>query len=271
MGDRTYLMGILNVTPDSFYDGGRHDRLDRALEHAERMAKDGADIIDVGGESTRPGAEPVSLEEEMDRTIPVIEALSTRVDAALSIDTYKSRIAEGAVRAGAEIINDVSGLRFDPEMAGIAARLRVPVVLMHIKGTPRDMQKDPRYEDVVKEISEFLSGSLDIAQNAGIPRSQVVIDPGIGFGKTLDHNLEILRRIDEFKALRCPLLVGVSRKSSIGALLGDAPPDERLEGTLALNAYCILKGVDILRVHDVREHDRIRRVLDPLRMDGSRG
>jgi dihydropteroate synthase len=257
-------MGILNVTPDSFYDGGRHVNVDRAILYAGRMVEEGADIIDVGGESTRPGAEPVSQQEEIDRTLPVLEGIARRWDVALSIDTYKSSVAREALSAGVDFVNDISGLRFDPEMAGVVTERRVPTILMHIQGTPRDMQKDPQYEDVVRDILDYLKESLRIAEDAGLPRELTLVDPGIGFGKRLEHNLEILRRIDEFGALNRPILVGASRKSMIGALLGGLPPEERLEGTLAISAYCMMKGVDVLRVHDVKENVRVRAMIEAL-------
>jgi dihydropteroate synthase len=270
-GDKTYLMGVLNVTPDSFYDGGRHVDLDRALLHAGRMVEEGVDIIDVGGESTRPGAEPVSQQEEIDRTLPVLEGIAGRWDVALSIDTYKSSIAREALSAGVDFVNDISGLRFDPEMAGVVARGGVPTILMHIQGTPRDMQKDPQYEDVVQDILDSLVESLRIAEDAGLPRELTLVDPGIGFGKRLEHNLEILRRIDEFGSLGRPILVGASRKSMIGAVLGGLRPEERLEGTLAISAYCMMKGVDVLRVHDVKENVRVRTMIEALGRPRERG
>ncbi|RMG67998.1 MAG: dihydropteroate synthase, partial [Nitrospirae bacterium] len=203
-------MGILNVTPDSFSDGGMYMDRQRAVEHALRMVEEGADIIDIGGESTRPGAEPVPLEEELRRTIPVIEAISEKVDVPISIDTYKAEVARRAIEAGATIVNDISGLRFDPEMASVVAEKGVALVIMHIKGTPRDMQKNPEYDDLFGEIIEYLRGSIEIAKKAGVPEERIVIDPGIGFGKKPEHNLQIINRLDRFSELGRPILVGPS-------------------------------------------------------------
>lgn len=259
--DRTLVMGILNVTPDSFSDGGKFYDPDRAVEHALAMDEAGADIIDVGGESTRPGAEPVPLEEELRRVIPVLEALSGRVKALLSIDTYKSEVAEAALEAGAHIVNDISGLGFDPEMAPLVARWGAGLVIMHIKGTPKTMQQNPWYQDVVGEISGYFAERLRLAEEAGISLDQIVLDPGIGFGKRLDDNFELLRRLSEFRRFGRPILIGPSRKSFIGLTLG-LPPEERLEGTAAAVAVGIANGADIVRVHDVPEMLRVVRIAD---------
>jgi len=261
LGKRTLIMGILNVTPDSFYDGGKYSIRDRAIQRAERMLEDGADIIDIGGESTRPGADPVSLEEELDRVIPVIEAIRD-FPIPISIDTYKANVAEEALKHGASIVNDISGLRFDPEMAKVVARYNVPVVIMHIKGTPRDMQKNPVYENVVEEIKNYFIKQVDYAVSFGIKGENIILDPGIGFGKKLEHNIEILRKVSEFKKLGFPLLIGHSRKSMIGMILDGIAPEERLYGTLAISSYCIMNRVDIIRVHDVREHVQLRKILE---------
>jgi dihydropteroate synthase len=254
-------MGILNVTPDSFSDGGLYSDPERAVEHALEMVDAGADIVDVGGESTRPGAEPVSAQEERRRVVPVIRALRRQSDVLISIDTYKAEVAQVAVDAGADIVNDISGLGFDERMPGVVATSGAGLVLMHIKGTPRTMQRNPVYGDVIGEISDYFAGRLGKAEEAGISREQVVLDPGIGFGKQLEHNLEILRRLKEFRRLGRPLLVGPSRKSFIGAIL-DLPPDQRLEGTAAAVALCVAGGADIVRVHDVPEMTRVVRVAD---------
>ncbi|MGB9824783.1 MAG: dihydropteroate synthase [Candidatus Hydrothermia bacterium] len=263
LGKRTLIMGILNVTPDSFYDGGKYYYVDQAVRRAEKILGEGADILDIGGESTRPGAESVSLQEEMDRVLPVIEKLKG-FPIPISIDTYKSEVAEEACKLGASIINDISGLQFDPNILNVAKKYDTFLIIMHIKGTPKDMQKNPEYNNVIEEISDFLRRQSDLALSKGIERSKIIIDPGIGFGKTLEHNLEIIRNIETFKKLGYPVLVGHSRKSMIGALLGGVPPEDRLYGTLGLSAYLISRKVDILRVHDVKAHVDLRSVLEAL-------
>jgi dihydropteroate synthase len=260
---RTHLMGILNVTPDSFSDGGEFFQVEDAVKQGIRMAKEGADIIDVGGESTRPESDPVTIEEELSRVIPVIEALSKQVNIPISIDTYKSQVAKKALHAGAEMINDISALRFDPQMKKIAAEYQVPTVLMHIKGTPKNMQKNPYYDDVITEITEYLKESIEIAENAGIDREKIIIDPGIGFGKRLEDNLNILKNLKKFSILDCPIMVGPSRKSFIGKIL-DLPVEERLEGSLAALAVSIMKGANIVRVHDVKESKRVACLVDSI-------
>ena len=262
---RTFIMGILNVTPDSFSDGGLHMDPGRAVEHALEMVSLGADIIDIGGESTRPGSFPVSEETEISRTVPVIRALRKISSVPVSIDTYRSAVARAALDAGADIINDISGLRFDGSMPGLAARYKAPVVLMHIKGTPKDMQKNPVYEALIPEILDYLRGSIRIATEAGVERDKIIIDPGIGFGKTTSHNLEILKNLRIFTGLGLPVLVGPSRKAFIGNVNGGLPPDERLEGTLAALSASILNGADIVRVHDVKEAVRAARVADAIK------
>ena len=263
LGHRTYVMGILNVTPDSFSDGGRWPDLRRALAHARRMVRDGADLIDVGGESTRPGAPVVPAREECRRVIPVIERLA-KEGVLVSIDTSKADVAEAAFAAGAKILNDVTALRGDRRMARAAARAGVAVVLMHMKGTPRTMQKQARYRDVVAEILRFFREKLKIALRAGIPRDKILLDPGIGFGKVPEHNVEILRRLGEFRGLGCALAIGTSRKSFIGHFLGRRV-DERVSGTAATVAAAILRGADVVRVHDVREMVDVARMTDLLR------
>lgn len=261
---KTYIMGILNVTPDSFSDGGLFFGKAAAIEQALRMAEDGADIIDIGGESTRPGSDPVPLEEELKRTIPVIEAVVKEVSIPISIDTCKADVARRALDAGASMVNDISGLRYDPQMAHVVASHEVPVVIMHIKGTPKDMQRDPSYEALVPEIMDYLRASIRLALDAGIPEDRIIIDPGIGFGKTFEQNLSIIRNLREFTLLEKPLLIGVSRKSFIGKILGDAPPGERLEGTAAAVAISILNGANIIRVHDVREMVKVAKTADAI-------
>jgi len=263
---RTYVMGILNVTPDSFSDGGVFFDRAAAVEQALRMQEEGADIIDIGGESTRPGAGKVSVKEEIKRTAPVIEALAGRLKVPISIDTYKASVAEAALSAGASMINDISGLRFDPAMPATAVRHKVPVIIMHIKGTPENMQKDPSYTALVPEIVDYLHESIAIARRAGVPDDMMIIDPGIGFGKNVGHNLEIIRRLAEFAGFEKPILLGHSRKSFIGRVLGDLPVSERLEGTAAAAAIGIFNGAGIIRVHDVREMVRVAKIADAIRM-----
>ena len=258
-------MGILNVTPDSFSDGGRYFDKASAIRRAYEMVEEGADIIDVGGESTRPGSEPVPLQEEIDRTIPVIEEISKKIKVPVSIDTYKAEVARRALDAGASIVNDISGLRFDPEMPKVVSQYKVPVVIMHIKGTPKDMQANPIYEALIPEIMDYFRESIRLAVESGITEDKIIIDPGIGFGKTFDHNLEIIKNLREFTLLEKPLLVGVSRKAFIGKILGDAPVSERLEGSEAAAAISILNGANIIRVHDVKEMKKVALVADAIK------
>ncbi len=264
LGRRTLVMGILNVTPDSFSDGGRFFSLESAVAHARQLIREGADIIDVGGESTRPGAEPVPAEEELRRVLPVIRAIRKEFSVPISIDTYKAIVAEAALAAGANIVNDISALRFDPQMVEVVAHARVPVVLMHMLGTPQTMQQNPVYTDVVREIKEFLGERIAFARAHGI--REIIIDPGIGFGKTVAHNVEILRRLSELKDLGCPILIGTSRKSFIGKLGGTEenplPISERLEGTIASNVIAVLHGAQIVRVHDVAAMKRALAIVD---------
>jgi dihydropteroate synthase len=231
------------------------------------MIEQGADMIDVGGESTRPGSDPLPTEDELSRVIPVIESLSAESDVPISIDTYKAEVARRALDAGAQMINDISALRFDPGMKEVVQEYRVPVVLMHIKGTPKEMQKDPHYDDVIAEITEYLRQSIKMAEEAGISRERIIIDPGIGFGKRLQDNLNILKNLKEFSILECPILVGCSRKSFIGKIL-DLPVEERLEGSLAALAVAVMNGANIVRVHDVRESKRVVGLVDAIRRAG---
>ena len=263
LGERTLIMGIINVTPDSFSGDGLGTDVDRAVAQAQQMLADGADILDVGGESTRPGSEPVPEEEEIRRVLPFIERLSAESDAILSIDSYKSAVVTAALQAGAHLVNDISGLYHDSNMARIVAEAGAAVCIMHIQGSPRDMQKEPKYADVIGEISDYLEEGIATAADAGLGREQLILDPGIGFGKTLEHNREILRRLREFRSLGCPLLVGTSRKSMIGAIL-DLPADQRVEGTAATVALAIAGGADIVRVHDVKEMSRVAKVADAI-------
>jgi dihydropteroate synthase len=260
---KTYIMGILNVTPDSFSDGGQYPDVNSALEAALTMANEGADIIDIGGESTRPGAEPIALETELNRVIPVIEAIRKHSNIPISIDTYKSVVAEKALQTGADMINDISGLRFDPEMAAKIKKYNAALVIMHMQGKPRNMQDNPTYQNLVDEILHFLNDSVQLAISSGINRNQIIIDPGIGFGKSVEDNYRLIRYLREFQSLGQPILIGLSRKSFIGKLL-DLPVDQRLEGSLASLAAAILNGADFVRVHDVKESARAVKVIDSI-------
>jgi len=253
-------MGIVNVTPDSFSDGGLFLEPEAAIAHGEQLVRDGAEILDVGGESTRPGAEPVGVEVELARTQPVVADLEG-LGYAVSIDTSKARVAEAAIEAGAEIVNDVTALRGDPEMAGLCAERGVGVVLMHMPGDPRTMQDDPRYEDVVAEVKAFLATRIEAAVAAGIGEEKIWVDPGIGFGKTLEHNLELLRRLGELRELGRPLVIGTSRKSFIGKIDG-SPVEERIGGSVATAVLAAADGADVLRVHDVAETAQALRVAE---------
>lgn len=263
-GTRTLVMGILNVTPDSFSDGGRFLSPQAAVSRALRMEEEGADLLDVGGESTRPGSEPVSEAEEMRRVLPVVEALSGRLSIPLSIDTTKAAVARSALGAGARMVNDISAMTFDPEMERVVAEAGCAVCLMHIRGRPKTMQETPRYTDVVTEVKGWLSERARAAVRVGIPKKNVVLDPGYGFGKTLEHNLELLRRQRELCELGYPVLSGWSRKSTIGKALGDLPVEERLEGTAACVALSIANGASIVRVHDVKAMVRVARMTDAI-------
>lgn len=249
--NRPLVMGILNVTPDSFSDGGKYFNVNSAFEHAERMQREGADIIDVGGESTRPGAEKVSEEEELERVIPVIEKICCKIDVAVSVDTYKSAVAEKAIQAGAVIVNDISAFHFDSSMPEIIAKTNCFTVLMHMAGNPETMQKNPYYTDVVNDINVFFKTRIEVALNSGISSKKIILDPGIGFGKTLEHNLEIIRNIGKFSNSGYPLLIGASRKSFLGKITG-ASVSERDWGTAAVTALCVANGVRIHRVHEVK-------------------
>ncbi len=261
---RTYLMGVLNVTPDSFYDGGRFLDTKEALKQGMKMAEDGADIIDVGGESSRPGSDPVSVEEELKRVIPVIEGLAKEIDIPISVDTYKSEVAKKALDIGASMVNDISALRFDSEMRKVIKDFDVPVVLMHIKGTPKDMQKNPYYDDLFEEITSYLKEAIRVAKNSGIDENKIIIDPGIGFGKRLEDNLEILKNLSFLKNLKKTILVGPSRKSFIGKIL-DLPEEKRLEGSLAALAVAVMNGANIVRVHDVKESKKVAKIVDSIK------
>lgn len=261
LSSRTHVMGILNITPDSFSDGGKFFTVDQAIAQGIRMADEGADIIDIGAESTRPGSEPIPTDEELNRLLPVLEQLLKKIKIPISVDTYKSTVAEAALDVGAHIINDISGLRFDPLMKNVVARYQTPVIIMHIKGEPKNMQIAPYYDDVMGEISGYLEESIRRAVTAGIRKENIIIDPGIGFGKRLEDNFEIIRRLSELKRLGCPILVGPSRKSFLGKVL-NLPPSERLEGTITAVAVAIQNGADIVRVHDVKSISRVCQIAD---------
>ncbi len=261
LSSRTHIMGILNVTPDSFSNGGKFQNVDQAVSYAMKMVEDGSDFIDVGGESTRPGSDPVPLDEELRRVIPVIERLSKLTNIPISIDTYKSAVAERSLNSGAVIVNDISGLHFDKNMTKVVAQLQASIILMHIKGTPRTMQINPEYENLIDDICSYLADSIQLAKENNI--KQIIVDPGIGFGKTLRHNLEILRRLNELKRFGLPILIGPSRKSFIGKIL-DVPVDQRLEGTIAAVVSGIMNGANIVRVHDVKAIKRAVQVIDAI-------
>ncbi|KAA0012367.1 MAG: dihydropteroate synthase [Thermoplasmata archaeon] len=271
-GERTYIMGVLNVTPDSFSDGGRYLDPERAVERALEMQAQGADIIDVGGESTRPGSERIGADEELKRVKPVLEEICDKLSVPVSIDTYKSEVAEAAIRAGAAMINDISALRFDSGMVNVVKEYDVPVVLMHMKGTPKGMQENPHYDDVMHEIISFLHERKEFAVNNGIDGEKIILDPGIGFGKRtgkgIEDNCEIIGRLRELKVLGSPILVGPSRKTFIGNVCSDddkpLPVDRRIEGTLAAVALSAVNGADIVRVHDVAEARRCLKLVDSI-------
>ena len=270
LGRQTLLMGVLNVTPDSFSDGGLFFDKEKAISHGLRMVEEGADIIDVGGESTRPGSKPLELEEELRRVIPVIELLAKRVDIPLSIDTYKSTVAKRAIEAGAEIINDISGLHFDPTLAQVAAKEDTPLILMHIRGIPETMQKNVHYDSLFSEILRYLRDSIQRAESAGLDPQQVIVDPGIGFGKKVEDNLLIIKNLHEFRILGKPILLGTSRKSFIGKIL-NADAGERLEGTISSTAIGVLIGAHIIRSHDVLQAKKAIAVADAIRLAGTKG
>lgn len=268
LGKRTLLMGVLNVTPDSFSDGGLYLDRDKAISHGLRMVEEGVDFLDIGGESTRPGSKPVDLEEELRRVIPVIESLAKEVDVPISIDTYKSTVAKKAIEAGAEIINDISGLRFDPDLSYTAAKEDIPLILMHMRGIPETMQKDVHYDSLFSEILQYLKDAIQKAESAGLDPEQIIIDPGIGFGKTIEDNLLILKNLSEFRILGKPILLGTSRKGFIGKIL-NMDVQDRLEGTLSSIAIGVLNGAHIIRSHDVLQAKKAIAVADAIRLAGS--
>ncbi len=261
---RTRIMGVLNVTPDSFSDGGQYLESNKAVERGITMAREGADIIDVGGESTRPYSRKITVSEELDRVVPVIEGLRKELAIPISIDTCKGEVAQEALKVGASMINDISALRFDPDMASIAAEAGVPVILMHMKGMPENMQKNPTYGDLIPEIFDFLEDVIERSVSAGIKRDLIIVDPGIGFGKTFDHNLKIIKELSRFEALERPVLLGTSNKAFIGHILGKEVY-ERDTGTMATIAYGVINGAHIVRVHNVRKAVETVRMIEAIR------
>ena len=262
-GEETGIMGIINVTPDSFSDGGKYANVEAAVMRAKQMVADGADIIDIGGESSRPGAEPISANEECRRVVPVVQALAEQFQIPISVDTYKAKVAREALSAGACVINDITALHGDPNMCQIIADAQAGVILMHMQGVPATMQKAPTYQNVVAEVHAWLTEVASQAVDRGIDSSRIMIDPGIGFGKTLDHNLEILRHLMQFRGIGYPLLVGVSRKKFIGQIL-DLPVHQREEGTAATVAWSIINGANVVRVHDVAKMKQVAQVIDAI-------
>ncbi|MCX5750576.1 MAG: dihydropteroate synthase [Candidatus Saganbacteria bacterium] len=260
-GKRTYVVGVVNITPDSFSDGGKFSGSEDAIKYALKLVEDGADILDIGGESTRPGAQEISVEEEIKRVVPVIQGIRDKSSVPVSIDTRKSKVAKEAIAKGASMVNDISGLRFDSGMAKVVADHAVPVCLMHMRGIPLNMQENIHYDDLIQDVIDFLFESIAIAKNAGILGHKIIIDPGIGFGKTVEQNLEILGKLKEFKVLGYPIMVGTSRKSLIGKTL-DLPIEHRLEGTAATVAVAIANGADFVRVHDVCQMGRVVKMTD---------
>ena len=269
LDSKTFIMGILNVTPDSFSDGGLHFRIDDAVEHGLRMANEGADIIDVGGESTRPFSDPLPLEEELRRVIPVIKTLSQEIGIPISIDTCKSEVARQALEAGAKMVNDISAMRFDPAIGSLVADAGVPIVLMHMKGTPKNMQTNPTYKHLLGEIIDFLRKAIEQAVSSGIKRDVIIIDPGIGFGKSFSDNLKIINNLHTFSSLEQPLLVGTSNKAFIGHVLG-LSVESRENGTMATVAASVLNGANIVRVHNVKATKETVTMIDAIKSESCR-
>ncbi len=257
-------MGILNVTPDSFSDGGKFYKFDKAIEYSLELINQGVDIIDIGGESTRPGSNPISVDDEIDRVIPVIKGIRSVSSIPISIDTYKSEVAKEALKSGANIVNDISGLNFDLKMIDIVKEFNVPIIIMHIKGTPKNMQQNPQYDNIIDEIVYYFEKQINLCLDHGIPKSHIILDPGIGFGKKLNDNFILIKELNTFTNLGYPILIGPSRKSFIGLTL-DLPVDERLEGTAAAITASIINGARIIRVHDVLEMKRVQIISDKIK------
>lgn len=263
-GTRTHIMGVLNVTPDSFSDGGNFNTIDTAIAQAQAMVESGVDIIDIGGQSTRPGSEQISIEEELQRVIPISQAIRAITNTPISVDTTRAKVAQAALEMGVDIINDISGATFDPEMLKTVAAANAPIILMHIRGIPQTMQQLTNYDDVIAEIRNFLAEQIAKATNAGIKREKIIIDPGIGFAKNYKQNLEIFRRLPELGQLNCPILMGPSRKSFIGHILNQPDPKKRVWGTAAACCAAIFNGADIVRVHDIKEMHDVCSVADAI-------
>lgn len=260
------VMGIINCTPDSFYEGSRKNSIEDALKTADKMLKEGAEILDIGGESTRPGSDPVDEEEEIKRVVPVIKEIKNKFKhAIISIDTYRSNTAKAAIEAGADIVNDISAMTYDKNMVNVVKEYDVPIILMHVKGKPKDMQVNPIYENLMKEIHLYFNERIEYCKSNGITEDKIILDPGIGFGKTLQDNLKLMNRIRELKSFNFPVLLAASRKSTIGKVLGDVPTEERLEGTIALSCLAVEEGIEMVRVHDVKENVRAIRMLEAVR------
>ncbi|CBZ02702.1 alternative dihydrofolate reductase 2 / Dihydropteroate synthase [Clostridium botulinum H04402 065] len=260
------VMGIINCTPDSFYERSRKNSIEEALKAAGRMLKEGAEILDIGGESTRPGSDPVDEEEEIKRVVPVIREIKNKFkDVIISIDTYRANTAKAAIEAGADIVNDISAMKYDENMVKVVKEYNIPVILMHVKGKPKDMQIDPVYENLMKEIHLYFNERIDYCKAHGISDDKIILDPGIGFGKTVEHNLKIMNRIEELKSFNLPVLLAASRKATIGKVLGNLPTEERLEGTIALSCLAVDSGLQMVRVHDVKENIRAIRMLEAVR------
>lgn len=261
LANRTHIMGVINCTPDSFFPASRKQTIKQAIEAGLQMVADGVDFLDIGGESSRPGAEPVSEDEEIERVIPVIRELAKSSDTPVAIDTYKGEVARAALDAGAMLVNDISAMHFDPDMVNIVAESGCPVILMHMKGSPKTMQQEPQYDDVIAEIKDYFRERLIFSENAGVEKKNIILDPGIGFGKRLEDNYKIILNLKSFAGLDRPILIGASRKSFIGKVL-DLPPGECLEGTMAAHTIAIMQGAHILRVHDVKAAKRVAQVSD---------
>ena len=260
---KTLVMGVLNLTPDSFSDGGLFTTKEKALDHCLKMINEGADLIDVGGESTRPGSDPLSINEELDRTIPIIEKIRSITDCTISIDSYKSKVVEAALNVGANIVNDISGLTFDHNMAELISQKNAPIIMMHINGKPKIMQENPRYDNLLKDILGFFSRQLELAQSVGIDSSKIILDPGLGFGKKVEHNFELIRKLPQICAMGFPVLVGPSRKSFIGEAL-NLPINDRIEGTMASITASVINGARIVRVHDIQKTRRTVTVTEKI-------
>jgi dihydropteroate synthase len=264
--DNTKIMGIINATPDSFFSGSRNENSDNAVKKALKMIEDGADILDIGGESTRPGSDPVTLEEEINRVVPVIEKIRrVNSEILISVDTYRAKTAEAAINAGADIINDISAMMFDDDMHKVIRKHNVPIILMHTKGTPKNMQINPHYDDVVGELINYFKERIEYCKKMGISLNKLIIDPGIGFAKSYEHNIELIKKIGVFHELDLPVLLAVSRKTSIGIAIGSLPPEERLEGTIAVSCYAALQNIEMVRVHDVLENKRAITMIEVLK------